>query len=444
MLPTLVAAAEPGVHAVYDMIGFAPRGVDPSSTVYCVYDSDGPWEPGFDSRERTSANLDAMARVSANEAKACSSHDLSPQITTQQTVRDLDLLRAVLRESKISYLGYSYGTWLGAWYAATFKSRVDRFVLDSNMIWTSTFQRAVGLQPLGFERRFGQFKAWAARHHDTYGLGETPMKVNDAWEAVRAAMPLGFRDFLNSVTAQTMYADQVWPPFAQWLKSMQEGRSVSAASLIADGVPRALAVRLARLSEPSGDPIAVPGAFPAIACGDTPWTKDPTHWREAGAIGEKYPLIGYHQSVQPCGYYPFTDPNRPAINVNTVPRMLMVQNELDPATPVEGAVVPWRGTGQRLIGVLRGGNHGVYAADLNPCVERRVNGYLINGVMPSYDVFCEALPLPGDDAPPGSSTFAGKAVRKVEPAGQPPSLDSTAALAAQRVAEMIMDVNPPR
>ena len=87
--------------------------------------------------------------------------------------------RAKPSYAKLNYIGYSYGTWLGTWYADTYPNRVGRFVLDSNMNWTSTMYANQATDSFSFQRRRDKmFFPWLARQHQTYGLGNTSAKVS--------------------------------------------------------------------------------------------------------------------------------------------------------------------------------------------------------------------------------------------------------------------------
>lgn len=92
-------------------------------------------------------------------------------LTTRDTARDLDVVRAVLGERKISYLGFSYGTYLGAGYARMFPRRADRFVLDI-AVGPARYGRGMfRAMAEGAEPAFARRSAWTARRHAAYGLG---------------------------------------------------------------------------------------------------------------------------------------------------------------------------------------------------------------------------------------------------------------------------------
>ncbi|MYU19592.1 alpha/beta fold hydrolase, partial [Streptomyces sp. SID8361] len=113
----------------YDLIGFDPRGVGRSTPVTCGLEPEEEnWLRPY--KEATFDKDVAWARDVARKCREKSGATLK-HITTRNTARDMDLLRAVLGEKKVSYFGYSYGTYLGAVYTQMFPGRADRFVLDS-------------------------------------------------------------------------------------------------------------------------------------------------------------------------------------------------------------------------------------------------------------------------------------------------------------------------
>ena len=100
-------------------------------------------------------------------AKACATTEFGQFVSTQQTVYDIDFLRALLGYRLLDFISYSYGTWLGGWYADTYPQRVGRVVLDSNMDWTHTQWQNINFDPFSFQRRRDtQLFPWIARQTD--------------------------------------------------------------------------------------------------------------------------------------------------------------------------------------------------------------------------------------------------------------------------------------
>ncbi len=145
-------ASQAGLGKDHLFVGFDPRGTGDSSNVGCE------GAPGFtmDARDRDSDNLDLISEASAMTKSYCDrqSRGLLPFVNTAQTVQDIDLIRQLLGYDKIDWVGYSGGTWLGAYYQTYFPAHVGRFVLDSNTDFTKPWSDTFLAQPQAFERRF--------------------------------------------------------------------------------------------------------------------------------------------------------------------------------------------------------------------------------------------------------------------------------------------------
>ncbi|CAO0832094.1 hypothetical protein SMICM17S_11524 [Streptomyces microflavus] len=169
----------------YDLIGFDPRGVGRSTPVTWTDSEEENWLRPY--KKETFTKDVAWARKVADKCREKSGAVL-PHITTRNTARDVDLLRAVLGEKKISYLGYSYGTYLGAVYTQLFPGRADRFVLDSAVDPARAWRGMVQWWAEGAEPAFDRWTGGPPRVRRTYGLGDTPKKVDRTfWEVVAPA-----------------------------------------------------------------------------------------------------------------------------------------------------------------------------------------------------------------------------------------------------------------
>ncbi|WP_439679559.1 alpha/beta fold hydrolase [Embleya sp. MST-111070] len=394
-LATRVAEAQPDLLRTHDIIGFAPRGVAPSTSVDCGVDW-SRYEPVADTRDRSPANTARQFADARLVGLACAGAVFAPYVTTDQTARDLDLIRAVLGERRIDYLGFSYGTLLGAWYADRFRSRVDRFVLDSTMDWSADPEEVfVDAWARGLQRRFDvQFLPWLARHDDRYGFGDDIEAARAAYDELRAAVAEHERGTaFDAMQANVLYDAGGWP---QWAERLRELRDDPA--------------RAPALLAPPRVPVGVPesGAHWAIRCGDGRWADDPAHWVATGdRLAARYPLVGSLATEQPCAAYPFTTAHPAVPDPARLPRMLLVQNQLDPATPAEGALAAAATAHQPMVFVRDAGDH-IAFDDGNACVDARITDYLVRGLRPTTTI-CAGLPLPLDDA-----------VHPVGPAGPSP------------------------
>lgn len=403
-----------------DIYGIDVRGTGGSTNADC----DGGSTTGIllDPRDRRREQTDLILDSAALTTRFCRNGTgaFSPFVRTDETVRDLDLFRQLIGQEKINWLGYSAGTWLGAFYATYFPDRVERFVLDSNTAFTDPWQVTADLQPLGFQRRYEQdFLPWAADYDEILDLGSTPSEVNQTYENLRADLAaepldlgLGMAVYavdLDGLVIGSMYAKTAFQFLAETLRDLREEvaqrgepaqrplLSARQAERIQDEVQR---MRDIRAHAGSFQPLA-PDAPSAtglhVLCNDTPWVGD----REsllAGSQqqGEAYPLLGWATLANPCITW-----SRPDVTLRTpdghgVPPILMVQNEHDPATPIEGALRARTAfAGARLLTVTDEGDHGSYAGVIpNECVDNAVEDYLVDGVVPDRDTSCPGVPIP--------------------------------------------------
>ncbi|MDU0289702.1 alpha/beta hydrolase [Saccharothrix longispora] len=379
-----------------EVIGIDVRGTGASTNVTCGgFDFSTITDP----RDRSRANTDLLYDAAELQATACQvrSGAFGKVVNTEQTVRDLDLLRHLLGRDEVSWIGYSGGTWLGAYYATYFPKRVDKFVLDSNTDFTSTFQDVFDNFGHGFERRFRvDFLPWVARYDALYHLGTTAEQVRRSYERTRAALnadPVTLPDgtlldgvLLDFVLVQGQYSKQLFPDTAAVLSELSGGSGTAASVRLPAGLARY--------------PDAATGTLFAITCNDTPFRHDRTTLaREAERLGARYPLIGYHQPLAPCATW-----DRPALELRKptgrdLPPVLMVQSVRDPATPLEGARAAHREfANSRLLTVTDEGDHGIYAFG-NACVDDVVESFVVDGVVPPVDSTCPGTPLPDPTAP---------------------------------------------
>lgn len=377
----------------YDLIGFDPRGVGQSSPLGCgLTDDEQNWEHAY--TDRTFAKDVAWARTVADKCQA-EEGDTLPYITTRNTARDLDVIRAVLGEKKISYLGYSYGTYLGAVYTQMFPQRADRVVLDSAVdpttIWRGTFQGWAK----GAELDFTRWTEWAAERNATYRLGATPDEVRRTfWDLVAQAdrkpiptegapltgddLRLGYDAFVHVETA------------SPWIAALKEA---AAGGKPAPAGPTTPAPHPAPPTFAHSVPADNAGAAAwAIFCGDTgSWPRDPEQYRR-DAIRDKarYPLYGDAGSnIQPCAFWQSAG-GEPTTVVNNDVSVLILQNQWDSQTPLAMAQGMHRALrGSRMVTVAGGEGHGVLGVTKS-CADASATAYLTTGRLPAKDQTCSS------------------------------------------------------
>ncbi|SOR83907.1 Tripeptidyl aminopeptidase precursor [Streptomyces chartreusis NRRL 3882] len=383
----------------YDLIGFDPRGVGRSSPVSCALEPEEEnWLRPY--KEETFDKDVAWARDVANKCEE-KAGDKLPHITTRNTARDMDLLRAVLGEKKISYVGYSYGTYLGAVYTQLFPGRADRFVLDSAVDPARAWRGMIQWWAEGAEPAFDRWTEWAAERSEQYGLGDTPKKVDRTfWDLVAQAdekpievegQPITGDDIRSGLRAAFFSPQYATEAFVE-LKEAAAGRPASAKKLAAFTGSEGT-----RTAGATADAAEVPtdnmtASFWAVVCGDNSaaWSRDAESYRR-DAIEDKgrYPLFGdFASSIKPCAFWDKSV--EPATKVHNRVGSLVVQNEWDSQTPLpSGQALHADLKGSKMVTVRGGEGHGVYPSG-NACTDGTVTAYLLTGRLPAKDVTCEA------------------------------------------------------
>lgn len=400
------------IAAAYDLVGYAPRGVGRSAPLSCrdpaARAGSGPTQvparPSAAYKAERVAAARAYARGCAERAGAALAY-----YTTPNNVRDLHVLRAALGEPKLTFLGASYGTYLGAVYATRYPGHVRRMVFDSAVdpdparVW---YRNNLG-QAAAFERRWYDFRAWAARHHDVYGLGGTPEAVRASYERVRAAVartPAGGvvgTGELQAAYLRTAYYDDVWPDRAAALAAFLRG---DPAPLTAQAAPDPAEAAAAENAT---------AVYTAVLCNDAPWPADWATWdRDNSELARTAPFETWANAFLnlPCAYWPVRDRQRP-VDVGAPrsgpARTLVVAAERDGATPYRGALELQRrlGAGAALVTERGAGNHGVVGGR-NACVDRHVERYLLTGDTSGWRVTCGPHPEPAPVSLDGRATSA--------------------------------------
>ncbi|MFJ9545579.1 alpha/beta hydrolase [Streptomyces erythrochromogenes] len=391
-LAGFVASALPkDVAAQYDVIGFDPRGVGKSEPALdCASGHFSPVRPDSVPQDAATeqANLD---RVRAFAESCGAKHaDVLPHIGTVSAARDIEVLRSALGADRISYFGYSYGTYLGAVYAKLHPGRVHRLVLDSVVDPTGVWYQDNLSQDLAFDARHKAFLAWVARHDATYRLGTDPAAVEARWYAMRQALrgaPAGGKVGPSELEDTYMpggYYNGYWPSLAE---------AFAAFAVKKDSKPLVAAYERFGAVEPSaGNSYSV---YTAVQCRDSAWPRDWNEWRaDMWRTHTKAPFMTWNNAWYnaPCAFWP-TEPLRaPDVTNADLPPALLLQATDDAATPFDGAVsMREKLSGSALVVEEGGGNHGI-ALSGNKCLDEKVAAYLRTGQ--AADASCPAQVAP--------------------------------------------------
>ncbi|MFG1702165.1 alpha/beta hydrolase [Nonomuraea sp. M3C6] len=399
-LTEFVSTALPdGLGERYDVVGFDPRGVGASEpSMHCVDAATYYKAPRPDSVPRGQAEERVLLDRAADYASRCGNFWawLLPYLTTENSARDMDSIRAALGEEKISYLGYSYGTYLGAVYATLFPDRVKRLVMDSTVDPTAVWYESNLEQDRAFEHRHRHFLAWTAKHNDAYKLGATTRQTSFAYYAMRdrlRARPAGGvvgPSELDDTFTLAGYSDRLWPQFAQaW------------SSYVRAGDVKGLLDIYEKHGKNDADDENGYAVYLGVQCRDARWPRQWDRWRaDMTRLHHRAPFLTWPNAWYnaPCAFWPVRGGEPVEVHGSRkLPPILIIQSREDAATPYEGALEMQRHfPGARLV-LERGGNHGVSLAG-NKCVDGRLGAYLKDGSLPSQDVVCAALPEPAPAA----------------------------------------------
>lgn len=368
----------------YDVIGFDPRGVGHSSPVTCDLTPEQQARGNFPPYAHTAADVAREAGNARTVAEQCAGSrtaGMLPHTTTANTARDMDRIRTALGEPKLSYLGASYGSYLGAVYTTLFPKRSDRIVLDSNMGPGGYDISAMRSFARGLEDRFPDFAAYAAAHPG-YGLGTTPKQVTAKFYELAKrldASPVRGVDgtMFRGLTFEYLYSDALVPLLAKSWQALDTDRPL-----------------------PPGPPMEnleklMSGRF-AVVCGDTRWPGTVREYQRNVSVDRlRYPMLGgTTASIGPCAYWPDERVEPPVrIGDRGPSNVLMAQNERDPGTPLAGARKLRQALGDRARMVTADqGGHGVYPFGPNTCANDTVTAFLTAGQRPRQDLACAAEP----------------------------------------------------
>ncbi|MFF7551657.1 alpha/beta hydrolase [Streptomyces olivaceus] len=378
----------------YDIIGVDPRGVGHSTPVTCGLEAtDHP--SNIPTYARTGADVTTEAKRVAAVADKCGKSktaDILPYITTANTARDLDQVREALGESKVSYYGVSYGTYLGSVYTTLFPERSDRVFIDSVTGpggWDESFVRKFGE---GFQNRFPDFAEFAAAQDEKYGLGATPEAVEKKYYEIAEKLdaepsPEGYNgQVFRQVTFSSFYYDSELPNLAEIWKALDTDQPVPTPSGGAEGG----ATTGTSKDIPADNYLA---SQMHVICNDSNWSEDvATYARNVEEDRAKYPMFGAAGAdITPCAFWP-SEPVEPPVKITDEgpSNILMLHNLRDNATPLSGAREMRAALGDRARMVTADqGGHLAYKYLDNKCADAIVTKFLLTGERPEKDTACE-------------------------------------------------------
>jgi pimeloyl-ACP methyl ester carboxylesterase len=376
----------------FDLVSFDPRGVGASSPIACEPTLDPLFDQSFSpsSTAQRTALTDALKQLAA--ACGAANPTLLAHVSTSETARDLDRLRAALGDRKLSFVGFSYGTYLGTRYASMYPARVRAFVLDGAIDPTLDGAASVLHQAKGFERALDDFLADCSahpkcvfHHHGDAAGAYDALRARAAREPIPAAAEQGRllnQTRFDAAVVQDLYAGRSqWPTLAHALSEAGRG---DASQLLGDA--DAFAGR-----DPTGRDDHSLDAFWAITCLDGPVVGSLTAAQRVEAEAHRIaPRLGpflVNNSLV-CSVWPVppvTPPGRLA--ANGTPPILVIGTTGDPATPFVQAQALARVFEHGALLVVKGDGHTAFMTG-NACVDRGVARYLVFLTVPTRGTRC--------------------------------------------------------
>ncbi|MBF6068083.1 MULTISPECIES: alpha/beta hydrolase [Nocardia] len=396
-LDTVAIANQTPLSERFDRVGFDPRGVGASTpAITCLTPPEADAERAERPEDNTPAGIAAAEADNRDYAAKCaqrSGAELLEHVGTREVVQDMDVIRAVLGDPKLTYLGYSYGTKLGSLYAEKFPDRVRALVLDGAVDSSQDPVQESLRQAAGFQRAFDAYAADCARTPDC-PLGTDPAQavarfrelVDPLWDRPAATTDprgLSYNDAITGVT-QTLYTDDLWQVLTLGLQELRDGRGDTLLQLadLYDG------------RRDDGTYRNTQDAFNAIRCVDDPRVTDPavaarqdTEYRKAAPFLDDGRGTGA-APLELCAAWPVPNSGEPhSISVQGLPTTVVVSTTEDPATPYQAGVDLAAQLGAALV-TFRGNRHTAALVAGNECLDSAVIAYLVDLTIPPAGLTC--------------------------------------------------------
>jgi pimeloyl-ACP methyl ester carboxylesterase len=391
------AFAAGGAAGVFDIVGFDPRGVGKSTpTIDCTTDAE--WDAARAESPRAvlaegTAGIEERARQEAEKCvRRSGGADVLANSGTRDVARDLDVLRAALGEEKLTYLGYSYGTRIGATYAEMFPQNVRAMVLDGAVDPRETTAESAIAQRAGFQGAFDAYAADCTRQADC-PLGTDPARATAEYQALTRPLidtpapvadgrSLAYGDATIAVIA-SLYHPTSWPDLTKALAALRAG----------DGTLLMAEADRYYGRGADGHYTNDQEALMVVNCVDGDRMTDRAQRAElARRAAEVAPFADPGLSVgdgalDTCAMLPVTPTSQPHLpRAEGLPPTLVISTTGDPATPYQAGVDLAGALGARLL-TVEGTQH-TAALQGNSCVDSAVGGYLVNLTVPQEGLHC--------------------------------------------------------
>lgn len=393
-LPAAVAMMPRSLLSRFDVVGFDPPGVARTAPVTCLSSSGLARYFGTDPAPVTPEGVNSVIQEFKAFASGCEQHSAQelPYTSTVDAAMDMDVIRQDLGDAKLTYLGFSYGTFLGATYAGLYPTRVRAMALDGAIDPSLPVITSLDQQAAGVESNLRQvLQACASSASCPWNPGPDPVAAFEALLAKVRTSPLKVSGSSRTVgpaqllygTAAALYSTSTWGYLETALAQASGGNGSDLLQLFDSYTGRNSDGSYSNEFE----------ANAAVNCLDAPAPSIATLEADAPAARAAAPIFGAQNlySEMQCAVWPVAATSRPApIRAAGSPPILVVGSTGDPATPYTWA----QGLASQLQhGVLltrTGDGHTGYPA--SSCVRNYVDSYLIDLALPPGGTRCPSSP----------------------------------------------------
>lgn len=392
----VVGSLPESVRQRFDLVGFDPRGVANSTpALWCNSDADNDRlraEPQVDYSPEGVAEIEQETKEFVQRCEDKMGKEFLANIGTANVAKDLDAMREALGDEKLTYLGYSYGTRIGATYAENYPDKVRAMVLDGAIDPNADPTEANVRQAAAFQQAFNDYAADCAKD-PSCPLGTDPAKANEVYHSLVDPLvdePLPTRDprglsYSDAIvgTILPLYSPNLWRHLTQALSEMKEGTGDTMLALADLYMGR----------DEQGHYNNSTDSRVAVNCVDKPAVTDREKVvEEDRRVREAAPFMSYgeftgHAPLGTCAFWPVPPTSKPhEIQVEGLPPVLVVSTTNDPATPYQAGVELAKQLGGTLV-TFEGTQHTVVFQG-NECVDDIAARYLVDLTLPPPDTRC--------------------------------------------------------
>ncbi|WP_432561555.1 alpha/beta hydrolase [Kineococcus sp. SYSU DK003] len=376
----------------FDVVGFDPRGVGGSNPLRCLTDAQVDTFLSTDPTPDDPAEVQALSEQTTSLGLGCQqAGELAAHVDTRSVAKDMDVLRAALGDDKLNYLGKSYGTYLGAWYAEQFPQRVGRFVLDGALDPQLTGEEVNAGQAAGFEVALRAYVQGCLDGDDcplTGGVDDGVAQVRQFLDSLDAdPLPTGTdRELVQGLgyfaVAWPLYSRSAWPRLSAALTRAFAGDG-SAMLALADAYSHRGTD--GRYLDNSSTAIYAVNCLDRDDAETLPQVQDTvTH------LAAQSPTFGPFLAWAglACANWPIAPVGEArAVHAEGAGPILVVGTTRDPATPYAWAQSLAAELSSGTLLTYDGDGHTAYRTG-SRCIDSAVDAYLVSGEEPDADTTC--------------------------------------------------------